>query len=122
MPVTFTPSSAERIAKTVRAVEGEPSTGLLTESTKVETFVFYEGELTSSLTATTNGQTAPTTCTARRWVPIPGDTNDPVHKQLDTVEYKLVNRSNSPSMHGTSGTYVIWIRLANEWRVIWLDC
>lgn len=81
----------------------------------------YEGELSSALTATTNGKTNPTKCKAKEWVYDPADNSDPKKMILKAKEINIVNRSNKlPNL--VAGTYIIWIRIKREWRIIWADC
>ena len=81
----------------------------------------FEGELVTDLIATDDGKSNPTTCRAVAWVPTPGDTHDPIRMENGIPEFALVNRSQTLPA-APPGTYCVWIRLRNEWRIIYVDC
>ena len=118
--VRFTPRSAEKIAQATRRVlrKGPSIAGPASADRAAQ--VFFEGELTEALTAPDDPLTDATTAKAKRWRPMAGSTATPVEMEVGDVEYDLVNRSRG--LEADVGTHVIWVRVGNEWRVIWADC
>jgi len=119
---TFSRRATEKIVRATKKVLGEPITGLSSPGrSPFPGLVIYEGELTTALTATTDGKNNATRCKARRYVPVPNDTASPPRMQLDTIDYNIVNRSKQlPAL--AIGTYIMWTRVGNEWRLVWADC
>lgn len=113
------PKALDKIVQTVRARR-------LTELTPGDLglpygIAVFEGETISKIYATTDGRLTPSTGYAREYVPIPNETNDPPRFQLGERIFKLVNRSSRlPAVE--IGTYCIWIRIKNEFRMIFVDC
>ncbi len=121
--VEFTERAARKVLDATRRVLNHGDPVDFPDYGGVKRFGLYEGELTSALAAPSNGKTAPTQCTAVRWVPVAGSSADPVPMANGTDAsdtYTLTNRSTGLS--GAVGTYAIWIRIGKEFRVIWLDC
>ena len=108
--------------KLTRVVRRVLTDTALTEATQapVGGVKLYEGELTLDLAAPGDGKTGATTAKAKEWIVIPGTTGETAQLQLGDLEYKIVNRSETLS--AVAGTYIIWIRIHNEWRIIWADC
>jgi hypothetical protein len=119
----FTERAARKILDATRRILNHGDPVEFPDYGGVRRFGLYEGQLTSALDAPSNGMTAPTTCTAKRWVPVPGSTAVPVRMSLGTETtdiFTLTNRCTGLS--APANTYVIWIRIGNEFRIIWLDC
>ncbi|MEI8019661.1 MAG: hypothetical protein WCH39_15755 [Schlesneria sp.] len=119
----FTERAARKILDATRRVLSHGDPVNFPDYGGVKRFGLYEGHLITDLSSPTNGRTSPTTCTARRWVPDAGSTAIPVPMSPGTSEsdyFTLTNRS--AGLSAPANTYVIWIRIGNEFRIIWLDC
>lgn len=117
--IVFGEEAARKIIRGINSLESEGLT--VAAQLAARGFAVYEGELTSAMAATTNGKTNPKKCKAKCWQPILGNTDDPVKMEVAEIEFDLVNRSNKLPA-APVGTYVIFVRLRDEWRPLWVDC
>ena len=80
----------------------------------------YQGVLTSSLAAPTDGWQSPTTATMAVYSPDPEDSSDPRKFIASGVTITVVNRS--PGLSADSGTMIKVERINGEWSPTWIDC
>jgi hypothetical protein len=83
---------------------------------------WYWGKLATDLDA--GSMTAPTTCEVDVWLPIPGNTDDPVQFAVATdsnlLGLTVVNRDSSLS--GVSGLACKIQYAFGEWSIFWIGC
>lgn len=120
--VKLTKGAAKRTADVVRRVLGKRAPVGQIATPKGEGIGWYWGKLASTLAE--GSMTSPTTCTVDVWLPVPGNTDDPVEFAVATdsglLGITVVNRD--PSLSGVTGL-VCKIQYAHgEWSIFWIGC
>jgi hypothetical protein len=77
--------------------------------------IMWDAELTGGLSAASDSSTGASTGGAKLLIPDPG-TGD----LMDGAAITITNRSLDAT--GLSGDYCIVARIADEWRLVWIDC
>ncbi len=119
----FTIDAAKKVLQATRRVLSHGQSPIGPSLFGSTGLVFFEGEATSQADRPSNAKTGATTCTASRWKPVQGSATNPVAMEMSTDtqdQFTLVNRSLS--MKIPIGAYLVWVRIGNEWRVIFADC
>lgn len=120
--IVFSKRAAKRTADVVNRVLGKRESAGPVEFGKGNTLPFYWGKLASDLAA--GSMTAPTTCTVNVWLPIPGNTDDPVEFAVATDSQLLgltvVNRV--PSIEATTGAVCKIHYAFGEWSLLAVEC
>lgn len=78
--------------------------------------MYWDAELTASLSAASNSKTGATTASAKLLIPDPSNPGD----LIDGPTVTVTNRSLDAT--GLSGDYIQLVRIGNEWRPPWIDC
>lgn len=78
--------------------------------------LYWDAELTASMSAASNSKTGAATATAKLLIPDPSNPGD----LMDGPTVTVTNRSLDAT--GLSGDYIQLVRIGNEWRPPWIDC